>query len=101
MDRPNPGEIPFGRLPNHVSARLTACEVSGVRDCCPPSGLQMARDDKERASSSDEKRIDGALGIALLFADNDCVRETTGTPEPRSTSGNKEFNRRSTSQAST
>nr|WGH58927.1 CcmFN1 [Sapria himalayana] len=29
--------------------------------------LHLARDDKERASSLDEKRIDGALGIALFF----------------------------------
>ncbi|KAF9660783.1 hypothetical protein SADUNF_SadunfMtG0010700 (mitochondrion) [Salix dunnii] len=30
--------------------------------------LHLARDDKERASSIDEKRIDGALGIALFFS---------------------------------
>ena len=30
--------------------------------------LHLARDDKERASSSDEKRIYGALGIALFFS---------------------------------
>nr|UJP68066.1 cytochrome c biogenesis FN [Evolvulus alsinoides] len=29
--------------------------------------LHLARDDKERASSIDEQRIDGALGIALFF----------------------------------
>nr|UTS76167.1 cytochrome c biogenesis FN [Cuscuta pacifica] len=30
--------------------------------------LHLARDDKERASSIDEQRIDGALGIALFFS---------------------------------
>lgn len=30
--------------------------------------LHLARDDKERASSIDEKRIDGALGIAFFFS---------------------------------
>nr|YP_010131403.1 cytochrome c biogenesis FN [Bruguiera sexangula]QPZ76249.1 cytochrome c biogenesis FN [Bruguiera sexangula] len=30
--------------------------------------LHLVRDDKERASSIDEKRIDGALGIALFFS---------------------------------
>ncbi|KAK4364410.1 hypothetical protein RND71_015768 [Anisodus tanguticus] len=30
--------------------------------------LHTARDDKERASSIDEQRIDGALGIALFFS---------------------------------
>nr|ULQ69700.1 cytochrome c biogenesis protein ccmFN [Juncus himalensis] len=30
--------------------------------------LHLARDEKERASSRDEKRIDGALGIALFFS---------------------------------
>nr|WGU13467.1 cytochrome c biogenesis Fn [Macroclinium aurorae] len=30
--------------------------------------LHLARDEKERASSSDEQRIDGALGIALFFS---------------------------------
>ncbi|CAF1927857.1 hypothetical protein YC2023_058697 [Brassica napus] len=30
--------------------------------------LHLARDDKERASSIDELKIDGALGIALFFS---------------------------------
>ena len=30
--------------------------------------MHLARDDKERASSIDEQRIDGALGIALFFS---------------------------------
>nr|KAJ0197283.1 hypothetical protein LSAT_V11C700369000 [Lactuca sativa] len=30
--------------------------------------LHLARDDKERASSIDEQRIDGALGIAFFFS---------------------------------
>ncbi|WOG81016.1 hypothetical protein DCAR_0100161 [Daucus carota subsp. sativus] len=32
------------------------------------SFVHLARDDKERASSIDEQRIDGALGIALFFS---------------------------------
>ncbi|PHT27164.1 putative cytochrome c biosynthesis protein [Capsicum baccatum] len=42
--------------------RMVSCDLLGKRM------LHLARDDKERASSIDEQRIDGALGIALFFS---------------------------------
>ncbi|KAJ3675064.1 hypothetical protein LUZ61_021811 [Rhynchospora tenuis] len=52
-----------------------SCALLGAGDSCGSREgkrtnllLHLARDEKERASSIDEKRIDGALGIALFFS---------------------------------
>ncbi|KAE9584264.1 putative cytochrome c assembly protein (mitochondrion) [Lupinus albus] len=49
-----------------LGARRSRGEREGKRRTHPL--LHLARDDKERASSIDEQRIDGALGIALFFS---------------------------------
>jgi hypothetical protein len=46
-----------------LGARRSRGSREGKRTTTP-----LARDDKERASSIDEQRIDGALGIALFFS---------------------------------
>nr|UTM91965.1 cytochrome c biogenesis FN [Gastrodia angusta]WNH36695.1 cytochrome c biogenesis FN [Gastrodia angusta] len=38
------------------------------REVKSPTKMHLARDEKERAKSIDEQRIDGALGIALFFS---------------------------------
>lgn len=49
-------------------APLGARRSHGSREGKRTHPLHLARDDKERASSIDEQRIDGALGIALFFS---------------------------------
>ncbi|CAN1191495.1 Probable cytochrome c biosynthesis protein [Linum perenne] len=52
-----------GTWSNHEGSILSWCRIPSFYGF-----LLCYRDDKERASSSDEKRIDGALGIALFFS---------------------------------
>nr|WOE91393.1 cytochrome c biogenesis FN [Gastrodia crispa] len=42
--------------------------VDRSREVKSPTQMHLARDEKERAKSIDEQRIDGALGIALFFS---------------------------------
>ncbi|KAK8918366.1 hypothetical protein KSP39_PZI021988 [Platanthera zijinensis] len=47
--------------------------------------LHLARDEKERASSIDEQRIDGALGIALFFSPFLSASSDPFTSQPQAT----------------
>nr|GEX16633.1 putative reverse transcriptase domain-containing protein [Tanacetum cinerariifolium] len=56
----------------HTSMKVAPFKALYGQKCrspvCWSEKLHLARDDKERASSIDEQRIDGALGIALFFS---------------------------------